>query len=167
MFEEVRQSLGFDEAGGQEGGQQGGEDLSSARVEPQPVHERRRRSRSPRRVAFDRGAGLRMDRAVVERRLLAQWRGMEPQDRPLPSEGAHARVFGQGTWGQAFLSRPRLIRDMLQSEDWLRYGCVSSVHLSLFLRWAEAKLRRDAEFRRVCVDVGRAIGLRIFELARD
>ena len=50
-----------------------------------------------------------------------------------------------------------LTRELLRSERWRNEGAHSSVHPTLFLAWAEERLRRREGERLAGLEIGRAI----------
>ena len=55
-------------------------------------------------------------------------------------------IVGYGTWSQGLVGDARLrTRELLDSERFGQQRNVPSVHLSLYLRWAEGDLRAEAE----------------------
>lgn len=135
---------------------------------------RRPRSRSPGRVAAVAAAlkaadargrasaqeeGRDHERHVMTRSFLAQWRGLALADRPLPPPGyADSGRICYGTWSDGLKgdARQRTI-ELLQTEEWKRTREHSSVRLTLYLRWAEERLREQSAARTAALDVGRHI----------
>ena len=122
----------------------------------EPVQRARSRSQEGRRYA----------RATIERHLLSQWRYVAIGDRPLPPAGRlDSGLVGYGTWSQGLLGEARTrTRELLDGEDYRQNRCVSSVHLSLYLRWAEAEFsgqeeaqERERSSRVGAMDLGRHI----------
>jgi len=97
---------------------------------------------------------------TIARRLLAQCRFRDEAERPLPPPGrADSGLVGYGTWGGALQDERQLTltRELLRSERWRNEGAHSSVHLTLFLAWAEERLRRREGERLAGLEIGRAI----------
>ena len=106
------------------------------------------------------GEGRLYRRETIARRLLAQWRFLDEAERPLPPPGrADSGLVGHGTWGGALQDERQLTltRELLRSERWRNEGAHSSVHLTLFLAWAEERLRRREGERLAGLEIGRAI----------
>ena len=106
------------------------------------------------------GEGRLYRRETIARRLLAQWRFLDEAERPLPPPGrADSGLVGYGTWGGALQDERQLTltRELLRSERWRNEGAHSSVHLTLFLAWAEERLRRREGERLAGLEIGRAI----------
>ena len=114
---------------------------------------RRSRSRSE--------EGRRFSRDTIERRLLGQWREVASiSERPLPEPGrADSGIVGYGTWGNALDNAQQLAstRELLRSERWRNERTHGSVHLTLFLAWAEERLRMRDGQRCAGLELGRVI----------
>ena len=139
-----------------------------------PAVQRRPRSRSPARVAAVAAAlaaadargrasaqeeGRRNERAALTRSCQGQWRKLAPADRPLPPPGyADSGLICYGVWSDGLKgdADERTV-ELLQTEAWKRTREHSSVRLTLYLRWAEERLREQAAERRAALDVGRHI----------
>ena len=93
--------------------------------------------------------GRRYSRAAIESHLLSQWRHLAIGDRPLPPAGRQdSGLNGYGTWAQGLLGDARRrTRELLDTEQYRQHRCVSSVHVSLYLRWAEDQLRAEEDAR--------------------
>ena len=104
--------------------------------------------------------GRRVSRATIEERLLRQWRGLAVEARPLPPAGRadSGLVAASGVWADGLRGAARgRTQDLLRSERWRAERSHSSVHLTLFLRWAEEQLRLEASTRVGALDLGRHI----------
>lgn len=115
----------------------------------------RARSRSARASA--KAEGRRYSRATIEHRLLAQWRGLAPEERPLPPPGRpDSGLVGHGTWAQGLQGAAReRTQELLRAASWQSHRQHSSVHLTLYLAWAEIQMRRQSESRAGALDIGR------------
>jgi hypothetical protein len=134
----------------------------------------RPRSRSPARVAAVAAAlnaadarGLasaeeesrRHERHVMEKPFLRQWRGLTLADRPLPPPGyADSGLVCDGVWSDGLkgAAKERTV-ELLKSERWKTTREHSSVRLTLYLRWAEDRLRQRSAERIAGLDLGRHI----------
>ena len=105
------------------------------------------------------GEGRRYSRSTIEDRLLRQWRLLATEERPLPSGArADAGVICFGVWrdGLRGAARERTI-EQLNAPRWRRDRTHPSVHLTLYLRWAEERLGHRAASRVAALDIGRHI----------
>ena len=92
----------------------------------------------------------------IEASLLASWRGLDPRQRPLPDVGAaHVGRVPGVTWGDGLDSWQT--QELLRTPEWQRSRQVGSVWLTLYLRWAEAELRRRAGERQGGLEVARML----------
>ena len=93
--------------------------------------------------------GRRASRATIESHLLAQWRRLAFGDRPLPPPGRKdSGLVGYGLWSDGLRGEVRKrTRELLDSEQYRQHRCVESVHLSLYLRWAEEQLKAQDDAR--------------------
>ena len=120
---------------------------------PSPVPARVDRSRPA------HAEGRRCTRAAIERKLLGQWRFLALADRPLPPEGrADSGLICSGLWAHGLqgVGRERTV-ELLRGDDWKRNRYHSSVHVALYLAWAEGQLRDQAASRTAALDLGRHI----------
>ena len=101
--------------------------------------------------------GRRNERHAIRSSLLAQWRlfGDDLGSRPLPTTGRHANLVSGRTWREALRS-PRT-RELLRSHEWITNRRHSSVHLTLFLEWAERGLAEQSSRRCGGLELGRHI----------
>ena len=146
------------------------------------------RSRSPARGSQQRGESARdvadrqaketaerlarqnvdTSRSSIEESLVAQWRrhGDNFAARPLPVVGKrHIGVVPGVTWGDGL--RSEKTKELLTSEPWLSSKCNDSVHLTLFLRWAEKQLAQEASHRQGVMELGYHIAKRMLAFSRD
>jgi len=97
---------------------------------------------------------------VIADRFRRQWRGLAAEERPLPPPGrADSGLVAYGLWrdGLAGVGLERT-RELLRSERWRRERTHASVHLTLYLEWADGVLRQREAQRMAGLDLGRAIG---------
>ena len=80
-------------------------------------------------------------------------------ERPLPPPGrADSGLAGYGTWADGLQgSNKEKTKTLLSSPTWRATRTHPSVHLTMYLRWAEAALMEQARERRLASDVGRHI----------
>ena len=115
---------------------------------------------APSRSRSRSAEGRRTSRATIEARLLRQWRDVAEVERPLPPPGRadSGLVAASGVWADGLRGAARSrTQDLLRSERWRAERSHSSVHLTLYLRWAEARLQQEARTRVAALDVGRHI----------
>ena len=101
-----------------------------------PVARRRSRSRSFESRASE---NRRISRKAMELDFLAQWRLFKNLgDRPMPSPGRYdSGLVCYGTWKDRLQGEARVkTEEILSSTRWQEEGTHSSVHLTLYLRWA-------------------------------
>jgi len=101
----------------------------------------------------------RHERHVLERSFMSQWRGLTPADRPLPPPGyADSGLVCYGVWSDGLkgAAKERTV-ELLKSERWKTTREHSSVRLTLYLRWAEDRLRQRSAERIAGLDLGRHI----------
>jgi hypothetical protein len=115
------------------------------------------RERSPRRAAdCARMEGRIYTRSEIEHRLIAQWRHCaSPEERPLPTEGAHRGLLPGTCWSDVLGTHQ--CRELLQSARWRQSREHASVHITLCLRWAEAEMARRSSSRQGGMELGRFI----------
>ena len=103
--------------------------------------------------------GRRCSRATIEHRLLGQWQGLSVPDRPLPPPGrADSGLAGYGTWADGIQGASKeKTKTLLSTPTWRATRTHASVHLTMYLRWAETVLREQAQARTLALDVGRHI----------
>lgn len=103
--------------------------------------------------------GRHCTRATVEHRLLGQWRNFSVPDRPLPPPGrADSGLAGYGSWADGIQGASKeKTMTLLSTPTWRATRTHSSVHLTMYLRWAEAGLREQAQTRMGASDLGRHI----------
>lgn len=114
-----------------------------------------------------RRQGITTSRSTIELRLLGQWRiyGNNLGARPMPTAGQHATIVPGSTWAEALPSRQT--RELLSSEAWIHEKCHDSVHLTLFLRWAEDQKAQQASRRQGAFELGNEIARRILSFTGD
>ena len=89
--------------------------------------------------------GRRCDRATIADRLQRQWRLVDTASRPLPNTPGRfddgivpGLVWADGLCGEGLVRT----RELLNGERWRREQTHSSVHLTLYLQWAQYQLAR-------------------------
>ena len=96
---------------------------------------------------------------MLEDRMRREWRFLSVADRPLPPPGrADSGLVAFGTWsdGLAGEAKKRTL-ELLKTRRWQRDKQHSSVHLTMYLRWAEEQLQSQAATRMAAMDIGRHI----------
>ena len=125
----------------------------------QPVIGERVRSRSR--------EGRRYSRSTIYGYLLQQWRGPDTPSRPLRSdaERADADIVPREIWADGLVGEGLVrTRELLNSARWRRERTRSSVHLCMYLGWAEGQVARldaaevtRASSRQAGLELGRVI----------
>lgn len=118
----------------------------SAPSRPQQQQQQQQQPQAVVRQRSRSGEGRRYSRGVIEERLIAQWRFLSIADRPLPDPGrADSGIIGYGTWADGLKggAKERTL-ELLATSAWKATREHSSVHLTLFLRWAENQVKTEA-----------------------
>jgi hypothetical protein len=135
---------------------------------PGPAMAPRARSRSVDRLrwyerssrdgdALAREEGRRAERPVIASHFESQWRRLTMEERPLPPPGQRdSGLICFGVWRDGLKgdARQRTL-EMLRSDGWRNERKHSSVHLTLYLAWAEKEIRRQQASRAAALDLGR------------
>lgn len=127
---------------------------SSASAQPQPQQQQRQQQQPQREPTTRQRSrskeGRKYERRIIEGRLISQWRFLDISERPLPGPGrGDSGVVGYGKWADGLrgAARERTL-ELLATNSWKEAQEHSSVHLSLYLRWAEGQLNAEEEAKR-------------------